>query len=310
MKKTYLSQHISTIYICIMFILFPLIMHNKLFDIVETKRNWFVGFTISFTILCLLSALSTRQKIRLKPSLQDYFMLGFILINIFSYIFTSRKDIALYGTEGRAFGLFTIIFIGISYFLITRFCTINKYIFTGIMFGSSIVSVNGILNFFGIDPFGIYTHMASYQTDFYIATLGHTNIYSSFFSLTLPIGIVLYIKSINNKTQLFYLITSLISFIGLVVGNSDSGYITIGVILLTIPLLLKSHIELVRLCFFLICGIILSRLIGIMYVLMECERVIDSLTSILLMSNYILPIAIILLIFMLFIIIQIKQKYF
>lgn len=286
MKKKYLSQYICSIYICLMFILFPLVMDNKLFNIVETKRSWFIGITITFTILCVFSALTSNQKIRLKPTVPDYCILGFIFINIISYILTPHKDIALYGVNGRAFGLITIIFIGISYFLITRFCKINKYIFASIMTGSSLVGIIGILNFFNVDPFGIYTNMASYHINYYISTLGHTNIYSSFFSLTLPLGITMYIKSDNKKSQIFYLVTSLISFIGLISGNSDSGYLTIGITFMLIPLIANKLIDIAKLCFWMVCAIILSRFMGIIYTGIGCTRLTDSLTHLLMMTNY------------------------
>ncbi len=308
MKKLYLSNYICSPYIGIMFILFPLLMHNKLFDVVETKRNCFIGITIAFLVLCLLCALTSGQTINFKPSLPDFFMLGFVLSNIISYVFSSYKDIALYGINGRDFGLMTVIFIGISYFLITRFCILNKYIFYSIMIGSSLVSILGILNFFGIDPFGIYTDMLYSQTDFYIASLGHTNIYSSFFSLTLPVGVILYIKESGKKRQIFYFITSLISFVGLIVGNSDSGYITIGAVLLLAPLLSRSYKELAKFCFFIICSIILSRFTGILYTLFKCERMIDSLSKMLLTGNYLLPAAIILSGFLVFLVLSIKHK--
>ncbi len=293
MKKKPLNYYISTIYISLMFILFPLIMHNKLFDIVETKRNWFVGITITTCILCLLSALTTQQKVTLKLSLTDILIICFVLSNLISYCFSSNKDLALYGSYGRAFGLFTIIFIGISYFIITRFCEINKFIFYSIMLGSSLVGIIGILNFFGIDPFGIYTNMAPYQTNFYISTLGHTNIYSSYFSITLPIGMIMYIKSSDNKNKLFFLITSLINFIGLISGNSDSGYITIAVILLFTPIVLKNTVELIRFAILLVSGIVFARLIGIIYTMFKCERLTDSITDILLFNNYLLLVALI-----------------
>lgn len=307
MKKKYLSQYICTIYICTLFILFPLIMHNKLFDIVETKRNWFVGITFVASVLCLLSALSSQQKISLKPSLPDYFMIAFISSNIISYLLTSHKNIALYGSYGRAFGLFTIIIISLSYFTITRFSVFNKYICMCIMIGSSLTGIIGILNFFGIDLFGIYKTMASHQTDFYISTLGHTNIYSSFFAITLPFGIIMYIKSTDKKSQMFYLISSLVSFLGLAVGNSDSGYITIGAILLLTPIFLKNSIELTRFIFLLLCGIISARLLGVIYTVVNCNRLIDSLTRIMILSNYLLPVVFILIMLMFFLIYQLKH---
>lgn len=286
MKKTYLSHHICSIYICLMFILFPLVMDNKLFNVVETKRSWFIGITIAFSVLCIFSALTSVKKIRIKLNAPDYCMLAFMLANIFSYILTPYKNIALHGVNGRAFGLITILFIGISYCLVTRFCKINKYIFAGIMTGSSIVGIIGILNFFNVDPFGIYTNMASYHINYYISTLGHTNIYSSLFSLTLPLGVTMYIKSDNKKSQIFYLVTSLVSFIGLISGNSDSGYITIGITLMLIPLISNKLIDIAKLCFWMICTIILSRLMGIIYTCIDCPRLTDSLTHILMMTNY------------------------
>lgn len=294
--KYKLNNYISTIYILFLFTLFPLILHNKLFDVTNTKQTVFVVITSVFALLCLLFYITNINNSKIPLNATDIFIIAFTLINIISYILSDYKSISFHGTDGRSIGLLLNVFMVIMYFIITRNSPIFRYIPIFVSIGSSLVSLIGILNFGGIDVFNVYKNMVSYHVNWFISTLGHCNIYSSFFSITLPVLLTVYIKSDDKKEQIYCFVGSLMSFMGLITGNSDSGYLTIIAISVFLFLTSKKYEHFQKLSIYFIAVFFLSKITGIIYTSINCSRHLDSITQALLFNNnlyYIIPVLLI-----------------
>lgn len=138
--------------------------------------------------------------------------------------------------------------------------------------------------------------MVPYHINWFISTLGHCNIYSSFFSITLPILLAVYIQSDDKKEQIYCFAGSLMSFMGLIAGNSDSGYLTIIAISVFLILTSKKYEHFQKLSLYFITVFFLSKITGIIYTSVNCSRQLDSITQTLLFNNnlyYIIPVLII-----------------
>lgn len=276
----------SLIYIAVAFIIFPLIIHNGLFDVSRTKYYFFITFSFIFVWICLVyTIISKSYKIMFRLSVYNICLLSFLLINIISFVCSSYKNISLYGSSGRMFGLITIISICLSCFFISRlFVITEKHIFI-ICTGSCLVAVIGILNFCGIDPFRIYTRMVSYQRDAFIGTIGHCNIYSSFFSLTFPICFIMSINSCKNR--FFYFACTIINFMAMLSANSDSIYISSLVCFIAAFFYTDSKNKAAKMFCMMIILILVAKLYGIIYLITGNNRLVDSLTAFIMFNPFV-----------------------
>lgn len=268
----------TAIYIAVAFIIYPLVIHNGLFDISKTKYSFYIFFSFIFIFICLIYVVHTKNyKIILKVTLYDICLFLFMLINIISFICSSSKDISLYGSSGRMFGLMTIIPMCISCFFISKLFIVSENTIFIICIGSCLVALIGILNFCGIDPLQIYRKMASYQKDVFIGTLGHCNIYSSFFSLAFPICFVMFINNTQHKP--FYFFATIINFCGLISANSDSIFIALLMCVIMAFIFADKKEKIINLFFLLTVLSITAKSYGIIYKITGNDRLVDSLTS-------------------------------
>lgn len=284
-NKLHLYNSLAIIFVAMLFILYPLIMHDKLFDVAETKRNWFVGITICFTVLIAIAVLIDNRRSFRKFALPDFLFFGFVLVNLISFILSDYKDTALWGIYSRNFGLFSIFFIALAYLLLRETGIFHKYISSAISIGGFLIAFIGILNFNGCDIFGVYEDMAATFPDNYISTLGHVNIYSSFFAITLPVAFFSYQNETQKGPRIMYGVFGITMLVGLVCGNSDSSYITLFVLFVMFLFSVSSRLELFTGFLFISISLLLVKLQGVFYVASGNLRIIDSITGFLLKSN-------------------------
>lgn len=299
MKRKILNKQLDTLYLLVIFILLPVYFNDYLYDIVEAKRNMFFITSIIFAILMFILNIKYYIEVIKTPNF-SYISIGlFMITNIISYSMSDNKEMALWGCDGRAFGLLMILVIFAAYFALQNFDGLNKRAIHFISAGSCLVTAVGLLNFFFIDPFGVYREMVSYMRSDYISTLGHHNIYSSYFALTLPVTFIMYLKSSNTKEKYILLILTITNYIGLLVGNSDSGYITLYICIIVALFLCKKKDDRIRLCTVLLLMTICSKIIGLIYDLVNNKRSVDSITKFILLDNRMYIIILVLIIWLL-----------
>ncbi|MDE7432798.1 MAG: hypothetical protein K2N34_12910, partial [Lachnospiraceae bacterium] len=218
----------SKIFIYAIFLAYPLVFHDYYYDIVTCK--YFI--LIMATLLLLTFTMMTEDKkflqnMHLMPV--DYAVISLLLINILSVIGSENKIYALNGADGRFNGLVTVFLYCIIYFIISRGDYDKGRFYFILAVGSIFVSAIGILNFADIDIFGFYDGLQMEQKQFYISTLGHVNVYSGYFSLTIPVLLIHYLEATKIKQTIFYFMASVINIIALLCGGCESA----AVILIT-----------------------------------------------------------------------------
>ncbi len=296
MKSLKYSKLIFYPYLICIFIILPVVLHNYLFDVVTTKRTLFVAFTLLFLVAAIMYFIFNFKPFQLRST--DIWILIFLGINLISFLLSEYRSNALFGTSGRLFGLITIVAVCACYFIITGTGTLSEKICIIIMCGGTPVAILGILNFCGIDPLHIYSTMVYYQHDYFISTLGHTNIYSSFFAITLPVSLIMFTNSCSIRSRLFYGFTSVIAFMGIIVGNSDSGIISIATAIICGYIFCTSY---KKLCYYwgmLVLWFTSARIVGLIYVVSKSTRLVDSI-NLFIMTNPRFYLIILLIIFLL-----------
>lgn len=221
------------IYVCIMFSIYPLIYHNFYYDIVTCKYVFFISVTGIFLVLILVMMLFSMPnnyfndfKLRnIHLSNSDYFVLGFLTVNIISVILSDNKVYAITGADGRNMGLMTVVAMCILYFVISGNYVENTTFYYVLCMGSIAVSVLGIMNFLNIDILGFYKGLNHAQKLNYISTLGHIDVYTSYFALSIPMVYIIYLTTHSMRLKILSFMALVINICGLAAGQCDSGYI-------------------------------------------------------------------------------------
>jgi O-antigen ligase len=191
----------------------------------------FSASEISFSILKL-------KNIKIKK--RDFFVLLFLFVNIISTLLSDNSSYALVGAKGRDMGLITVALLCVLYFVISYDFTLDDKFYYVLSLGSMLVSVIGMLNFMSIDLLGFYNGLTNGQKSYYISTLGHTDIYTSYFSLTVPILYMVYLETKKRKLRFISGISLIINICGLVSGQCDSGYIILLTSFILVVVLTKG----------------------------------------------------------------------
>lgn len=228
-----------------MFGIYPLVYHNFYYDIVTCKYVFFLAVTGVMFLLMLFSIPDnyfSELKFRsIHLSAIDYFVIGFLTANVISVILSDNKIYALTGADGRNMGLVTVVAICVLYFVISRNYVENNAFYYVLCIGSICVSVLGILNFLNIDILGFYKGLTYAQKLNYISTLGHVDVYTSYFALSLPILYIVYLTTESRRLKIISFMALVINICGLVAGQCDSGYVIMLVSFVLAIVLIKGR---------------------------------------------------------------------
>lgn len=270
------------IYVYIMFLIYPLFFHNFYFDIATCKYIFFMVLTGILIVISMyyLPVNSLDDIKQIKFNNIDYLVFGIMIINVVSVIFSDTPTYGIAGADGRFVGLSTVMCLGVVYFIISRTFKVTDTFYRVNAIGSFFVSTLGILNAMSIDLLGFYNGLEHFQTLFYISTLGHVDVYTSYFAITIPILFICYLNSNKTAEKTLYLVSLVQNIAAVVGGQCDSGYIVLFASFLLAVIFEKKG---VKLSIYLIPIVLSSILIKvIMYVNGQVDepRTISTITKI------------------------------
>lgn len=251
----------------------PLISYGKV-DILSENvfLNWrgksseidfFAYYRIMFTlIMVVLSGIVffiNKHKVIKKLAVYKYIVLYMICI-VISVLLSKYKDIAINGFVFRYEGMIALLsYMFILFFSINMID--NKYkskvIIIVLTISSIIIGVVGILQYFGYDIFqieNIQKLMIPKEHSYLIgnlefsnadntkvySTLANSNYVGSYFALVLPIIVTLAILSRENK--ILFIIAGIINTITLVLSDSATGIISVGMSVIVFIVLMRNRI--------------------------------------------------------------------
>lgn len=261
-----ITSKIVTLYVGIMFFVYPLYYQNYYYDIVTCRFYLFVIMTGITVLLCLAGyyvesgAADTRGRKLLTGA--DWLVLALWAVNLVSALLSDNMQVAVMGTSGRSSGLITLTGYAAVYFMVTRFYVHSIRIFQLLCVSSIAASIVGSLHFLDIDFLGFYDGLGAGEKAMYLSTMGHANVVASFYGLVLPMVMVLFINTDKWKEQIFYGITLVLSVSGLFATGCESGAIIIGVMflagLVTIQDIRNQYkLFVISICMVVICKILL-----------------------------------------------------
>lgn len=241
--KNLTAEKVAPIGVFALLALYPMIMTDKYFNITLTRCLFFMITSSVFFVLCLILKTKTVDKPeKLEKSMftgissADIFFTVYVIVSIFSTIFSDYGAAAISGEVGRRMGLLMIISMYLAYLFISKFYRIKEYEF--IFFGSigAFMGLFGMLQYIGLNPLGLLDGLSELDSVRFISFMGNINIYSSFICIVLPLAMYMFCFS-EKKKSVFWIFVVSATFIGFMTAISDSGYLGLGAALVVLAVL-------------------------------------------------------------------------
>ncbi len=226
--------------------LFPLVVHDSYFDILETKYICYymtvlgtLALSLAFALVMMFIDCKEYQGEhtaallgRLRPGrwretfyFTDIAALVFWLVALISTIQSDYRYEAFWGNEGRFTGLFLLTLYVVFYFLVTRFWKpkgwyMELFLFTGVW-----ICLFGFTDYFRMDIMGWRVNVRPDQLDMFTSTLGNVNSYTAYVGLMMGYASAMFCLEERKGWMCWYYICMVISFAGIITGTSDNAYL-------------------------------------------------------------------------------------
>lgn len=245
-KKIPLRKKPVSRYLLCMFAIFPVFCTDGYFNIRHDRYYFFLFISVAALVVQgVILLLSGSERKNLPHNLQavhaartgpwyrrlsftDWAMLVFVAAAGVSTALSDYFTDSLYGTAGRNNGLILLLVYGGVYFMVSRCYVHREYVFAGLSLCSGFVSILALLNFFYLDPLGMFDQLNASDSLIFISTIGNKNLLSSYLCITLPATVSLFVHCEHKGLRSLYLICSALGFAALMCADSDSGFLGIG----------------------------------------------------------------------------------
>lgn len=241
---------IMAIFTIVVLCVFPLVVHNYYFDILETKYQFYCATAIiAFIVITGYGLANGRiegyvKNFNLKSfikglNLVDWAMIAFWFSNVISWLLCSEwRWEAFWGTSGRFNGVFLMTIYMMVYFLMTRFFRFRQWYLDAFLAVGILVSTFGITDYFQMDILGFKYRMVEEQMAIYTSTLGNINTYTIYVGALMVVSMILFAVEKNQKRMLWYFANFVLSCFALIMGTSDNAYLTLAALFGLSPLYL------------------------------------------------------------------------
>ena len=235
-----IGNSILTAYFLVMMLVYPFYLENGYQEIGNVKYFFFrkVSLVTVFLMLCVTAAifLLRRNKHSISTfykqlSITDWFVYGYLVLVLLSYICTPFREEAFLGAEGWYMGLVSQLLFVCIYFLFSRYFKWNEKMLYAMLIGSGLVFGLGILNRYSVYPIGPDGQMDKRMTIF-ISTLGNINWFCGYWAVFCSFGAAFYWTSRRGWQRVAAGIYVITAFWAGVVQGSSSAYLALAGIFL------------------------------------------------------------------------------
>lgn len=229
-----IGNSILTAYFLVMMLLYPLYIKDGYQEIGDVKYFFFQKISL-VTILLMFCVMAGTFLIRgrgphimgfyKKLSGTDWFVYGYLLLLLISYVCTPFREGALFGAEGWYMGLVSQLLFICIYFLFSRYFRWNGKMLYAMLLGSGLVFLIGILNRYSVYLFGLG---GSKRMSIFISTLGNINWFCGYWSIFCSIGAAFYWISRSGWQRAAAGAYVVIGFVIGVLQGSSSAYLALA----------------------------------------------------------------------------------
>ncbi len=253
------------LYVLVMLVFFPLFYQDNYIDISSAKLSFFTICTVGMAAAMLLFAgmgklqqykekmlqtearqtngqwdddhtnatrrLSLRQWLS-KVSITTWFLLIFAAGVCMATIFSINPLESLYAKSGRKLGLLVFLLCIAMYVMVGTYFRPGKWVIWFFWGANTIVFLLNVLNYWGLDPLGMYKNLQALQHQSFTSTIGNINAYVGYLCMVIPAAMVLYILEEKRVVRMVAGAFLVLGFCTCYCSCSESWFLGIGLVFL------------------------------------------------------------------------------
>lgn len=224
--RTGRTDKVVGLYIVLIFTLASLYYENNYSNMIEAKARITGVVLVMLVGLSLITLVEDIKKYRIQGfGLIDAAVVSFLSSVILSWLLSPFSSYSFYGSCGWRVGTFHIVLLGLSYFIVSRNFVSKRSVFYISCAGIFAVLLIALVNFFGIDSFGLHSGLTDSVAVNYVSTIGNINTFSGYICLILFFLIGMYVKCEDTKKKAVCACLTFISSICALMCNSDSFWV-------------------------------------------------------------------------------------
>ncbi len=243
-----MQKVINYLYLIYMFGVYPVITHNKYFDITITRYHAFLYGACAFIFLTAISAivkLSMGEKLTPRFAWKknpigepELWVLLFLLANFVSAIVTDDPREAMFGEQSRHMGVLIYFVFAVMILVMSGGFEVAEEIFLVFAASSAYAYIVAIFQHMEIDFMHYKDNIKKDLYNKFISTFGNINMFAGFLCVSIPIFLAMFIFS----KKLYMRITAgvLITMGGMVIMISNSDSVYVGLAVATVVLLVLA----------------------------------------------------------------------
>lgn len=239
------GQRLTDLYLFVVFLGLPLVVHRGYFDITETKYLFFLMVSGPYMLLTLLLWLfGRRAALPFKPAKSlrapDIGMGLFLLAFVAGSLLSGEPGTFL-GLGARYQGVLTALSYALVYACVSRNFHVSRLSFLGLIVGFCLVCVLAVLNDFGLDPLHMVRALPAEQRYQFVSTIGNTNFYSAYVGMLLPLILAGWCFARRRLYSISCGLALLCGFAGMLPSASESFMLALFAGLWLLPLFLMKY---------------------------------------------------------------------
>ena len=239
------AARLTTAYLCVVFLVHPLVFSNYYFNITETKQAFFLIASGIYLLLLLFARIAlppdygvARKKLSLHPAAIALFAL--LAVSLVGGLMSQYTGEVFFGENNRYQGLLTLCCYTFLVFALSRREIDLRWPERALLLSACIVCLFGVLNHYGIDPLGFTTNLRASDRGRFLSTIGNADFYAGYVVLAFCIALGFFLRAKTACLRVVSaLVLALVSF-GTLVAGSDSAALGLLAAVAFAPLLLFS----------------------------------------------------------------------
>ena len=238
-KKTNIVSVAARVYLWLMLLGLPLVIHDGYFDITEAKTVWFVGGSVLFLLFRGAAALQYGSgPFRLRAG--EVCALALAAIALFASAMSGFFWDSVLGTRGRWQGA-GMIWLYVALFLAFSGAEIRKRdILAPLGAGLALSAAMSLMQHLGRDVLGFSATLIDFDRGRYISTLGNINFAGAYLALAAPVFIGTLLQEEKPFRRLLWGGLSLLGIWAAMATRSECTVLGLGAALVLLPFLLKK----------------------------------------------------------------------
>ncbi len=224
-----------------------LVYHDYYYDILETKCIYYCACTILMLILTSAWLFLTAHPVEAVKGWKGKGVFDIIspvdaaaavwgITIVLSTILSPVRIYAFWGNGGRYAGCFVLLLYIAAYFCITRYYQMKEWHMVIFLTAGILMCLFGITDFFDMDLLGFKAEIKESQRYKFTSTIGNINTYTSCVAMVMAYGGTMFVMAKDRKKAVGYGICTMISFVALILGESDNAYLSLAAFFGLLPL--------------------------------------------------------------------------